>query len=387
MAGIGNHSSAPSWDVQSRDGYATNGSTNGTIHTFMMDGPDYRTAIMAQNLLTLCVPPIIITIGILGNMQCAIVLLRSALAKFSSSHYLAAISLANILYILLFLLQWITLLGYNGYHRPVICPLSFLLSNIASFLSMWLPVCFCVDRYIAISWPAEAPKLCTVLRSRVVVIVMTIFSLVVYLNTSTTVGVMYDANNIPWCRPFDLPFRRNKVIQMLDWIVIKLLPFVVIIVLMAAMCVTVSNENRGLSSVPDEPSQIRCTTFVYLSVFILLHLPAEIFTRVLKFKEASDFGWRPTPTHRCAQMTFQYLSDLGMAMNLFILVASYPLFRQYLVAYYHSCKQFRFTGGLSFSCTCHKPCAKSNMAAKANKTHEQICLEPKETTKFDIEQG
>lgn len=65
--------------------------------------------------------PVLVSVGIVANTVSCCVLLCSALKKFSSSHYLAAISIINNLYLLILLLTWLPDLGYNVYDRPVAC--------------------------------------------------------------------------------------------------------------------------------------------------------------------------------------------------------------------------------------------------------------------------
>lgn len=267
--------------------------------------------------------PVIIIVGVPGNVIVTATLMRSPLSKFSSSHYLSAIAIANTVYLSVLALTYITMLGHNVYDRPMVCQFVFLTKDMSSFLSVWLPVSLCVDRYIAICWPAEAPKMCTVMRTHAVAAALVSVGLVVYLNKSITVGVVRDSMTLaPRCNELPLAFNKSVSLEVLNLLFNHLLPYVVITLLLGAIC---------LADKHSEPSQIRRTTIAYFLFYIVSHAPQD----VMHARDVHMSSVQPSE-HSVADVAcrfaFSYLSHLGMAGNVFILLASYPLFRQYVAA-------------------------------------------------------
>ena len=126
--------------------------------------------------------PIIIGLGLLGNTLTWLIFLRSRLRGLSSSHYLAAIVIVNTIYLLSLLIQWLSVYGPDLYNRPVWCQFVRFINSTSSFLSVWYLTAFAVDRYICICWPAEASKMCTLMRARIVIISLMCIGIVVYIN-------------------------------------------------------------------------------------------------------------------------------------------------------------------------------------------------------------
>ena len=300
--------------------------------------------------------PVLVVLGTVANIITSIATMRSVLRKLSSSHYLCAISLVNSLYLIMLLLKWLTELGYNVYHRPIMCQLTDMLCNISSFLSIWITVALCVDRYIAISWPPESPKMCTVIRARIVITLMVVISLIIYLNTSLTVGVV-ESSRGPLCVPLPMPFRKIPSLRLLEIIVNHAIPFAATGILLSLIVNAIYKSHRGLNPLfQSDNSHLRHTTVVYFTAFLLFQVPADALkTAFFINREFIKSDLQEDKSH--VMLHFQlwlfvaeYLAHTGMAMNLVLLTTSYPLFRQSLKQTMASCTKSLFKMQTCFCC-------------------------------------
>lgn len=230
-----------------------------------------------------------------------------------------------------------------------------LISNSSSFLSIWLAVAFSVDRYISICWPAEAAKMCTVARARIVVICFIILSLIIYLNTSLTVAVVEVRAGMR-CRPLPLPFRSSQGLKLTDIVFNHMLPFTVIILLLFLMCKMVYYGQQGLSLWQSDPSQMSRVTIVYFITFLTGHLPMDMYKSIrfiTKMFIEQERGRRTDIYVYHYKVIAQYLSHIAFATNFIVLITCYPLFRQYSKQYLvkHCCSRpFRKKNDCSPEC-------------------------------------
>lgn len=270
--------------------------------------------------------PLLVAVGFLSNSICVVLLLNSILRKWSSSYYLFSISLLNTAYLMMLFMKWLTFLGYNVYDRPAACHAVDMLSNLSSFLSVWLAVTFCVDRYIAICWPQESPKMCTTTRAKIVLICLVIVGVTIYLNISLTVAVSDKDGKCKPVKPFH--FSYITPLRVMDLIVNHVLPYLVVLTLLGLIARSIYQQRNGSVTLwQTDNTQIRTTTFLYLSVFLLAHIPADCI-RIVSFISKNS---RKSSTLFTLQLITDYISHTAMALNLLILLLTHQLFRQTLL--------------------------------------------------------
>ncbi|KAK2160191.1 hypothetical protein LSH36_138g05004 [Paralvinella palmiformis] len=117
------------------------------------------------------VTPIIVFVGVLGNVVSLRVFFSRNLRKLSASVYLAAISVSDLMVLLIYVsLDWLRkgLPHYPGGHSlgwiinsPGICETFLYFSYLFRFVSVWLIVVFTVERYIAACRPLQRRVICT----------------------------------------------------------------------------------------------------------------------------------------------------------------------------------------------------------------------------------
>ena len=274
--------------------------------------------------------PVLVCCGVLSNVTSFLVLSHHVFGRLSFSHYLRAIHCVNILFLLMLFGSWMTQIGYNVYDRPFLCQLTSLLLDASSFLITWFSVAFCVDRYICICWQPEASKMCTSVRARLVIICLSILTMCIYLNTSLTVGVVYTEAGIPICTYLNLPFQNKQSFTTVDEVVNHILPLLTILILTSHIWYCLRREARNIYTSTSDPSEVKVLTLTYLLCFMMLNLPQEIWCLVstLLHDQISL-----SPTLYLMKTVLQYLSDTNTALSVVILLASYPVFRQYLKNY------------------------------------------------------
>ncbi len=111
------------------------------------------------------VSPIILFFGILGNTLSFVVLTSRALRRVSTYNYLAVLSVADSLVLLIGLLpRWLAMaVGGDDIrdHSLLICRVSYALSMTVSDYAVWLLVAVTVDRYVAVVHSLSASTYCT----------------------------------------------------------------------------------------------------------------------------------------------------------------------------------------------------------------------------------
>lgn len=244
----------------------------------------------AQAFYTYSVP-VILTIGIVGNLVSLRVFLSRSMRKLSASTYLVALSTSDIaaliFYVLTEWLRWgLPRLIYDQQldflNSAGICQVLFYFSYVSRFLSAWFIVTFTVERYIGVCHPLKR-ELCLGSRSaQKVLFTLVVISLVVMLfkpiltdsrEIQTTDSVVHR------CIPDPARPMLSFVLDSIYGLTITVVPFLVISVLNALIIRKLLRRYRRhrKCTVVTEESIIRMEFTVILLVvsfvFIVLNLP------------------------------------------------------------------------------------------------------------------
>ena len=116
------------------------------------------------------VTPVIIIIGIFGNLISVKVFTSKVMRRLSSSYYLVTLSASDLVVLLTYvLLEWLNrgLPRWPGNHRyhvtniNGVCHFFLYMSYMFRFISVWLVVVFTAERFVAVCHPSERKRLCT----------------------------------------------------------------------------------------------------------------------------------------------------------------------------------------------------------------------------------
>lgn len=106
--------------------------------------------------------PVIIFVGLLGNLLSGVVFMTSHLKLRSSSYYLAALATVDFVFLFDLLVVYVSnetlfdLFNRNGWCQWIVY-----VSSVCSILSVWLIVAFTTERFIAVQYPLQRPHICT----------------------------------------------------------------------------------------------------------------------------------------------------------------------------------------------------------------------------------
>ena len=142
--------------------------------------PNMATFRRAVHLLDMYLVPVLVAVGILGNLLSFMVFMGTYLRKMSSSIYLAGLAISDSVFLLTVFLSWADNIGVHVYHKPGWCQLLVYLTYVSSFLSVWYVVAFTVERYLAIRFPLKRQQMCTASRAKKVVIGLAVLAGVLY---------------------------------------------------------------------------------------------------------------------------------------------------------------------------------------------------------------
>ena len=190
----------------------------------------YRGFKKVMDNLNIYFTPIIIIIGITGNLLSFIVFTRTHLRRQSSSVYLASLAMVDIIFLLSLCIVWLSWIKIPLFHRQGWCQVVVYMMYVCTFLSVWLVTSFTIDRFIMCYYPLRKDRYCTTKRARIVVIILILCGLVMYSFATWTSGVNY-INSYPMCMPFPQYFNILTTLTGIDSAVTLIIPCSLVIVL------------------------------------------------------------------------------------------------------------------------------------------------------------
>ena len=157
-------------------------------------GPDkISTMRIVLRWMHVYITPIIIVVGILGNVLSCVVLLGTHLRRQSSSVYLACLSIADTGFLMTLFIAWLAWVNVNVINKQGWCQLTVFLAYVSAFLSVWSVVSFTAERYIAVWHPFHRHIMCSAKRAKILVVCLTVIGFLIYspsLWTSTIVEML-----------------------------------------------------------------------------------------------------------------------------------------------------------------------------------------------------
>ncbi len=175
--------------------------------------------------------PVIILVGMVGNLLSVIVFVNTYLSRQSSSIYLASLAVADLLYLLSLTVVWLSWIHVPLLHHIGCCQLVTYLKNVCTFLSVWYVVCFTVDRYIIVCYPLRRDRYCTPRLARRVVLLLAAVALLLYAYSTVTTGIQTVGGILPVCTHLTGYYTVTTVATALDSVFTLIVPSSTIVVL------------------------------------------------------------------------------------------------------------------------------------------------------------
>lgn len=303
--------------------------------------------------LHLYLTPVIIVVGFVGNGLSFVVFVKTRLRHLSSSVYLAALCVADTLFLIQLLALWLIYVRVFIYHKEGFCQLFVYISYVSSFLSVWFVVSFTVERYIVCIYPLRKQSICSVWRARAVVIAITFFAAIAYnfgAWTSGTVPHQKGRMCIPLNKFRSIIFILNNV----DTFVTLIVPSILIIFMNFRIVLKLSKlsseRSKLLGHDEDESgsfysrkSTISVTTFngglvqqqkamihksqlkitkmlvSVSSIFVVLNLPSHMIRVYIALVDLfTDYKYDPPENIALTQQAFYYIYYTNFAVNFFL---------------------------------------------------------------------
>ncbi|XP_063702362.1 galanin-like G-protein coupled receptor npr-9 [Culicoides brevitarsis] len=184
------------------------------------------------DILVFYYTPVIVFVGIIGNILSVLVFFRTKLRKLSSSYYLAALGMSDSCFLVLAFISWLNFAEIHIIHHNVTCQLFFYLQGVCSFLSVWYVVAFTVERFIAVLYPLKRQSMCTVRRAVIVLCGLTVLALFFCAPLLFFVQPVYHAeSNMTLCDIGEDYRHPMKVFNYIDTVLVFVIPFTGIVVL------------------------------------------------------------------------------------------------------------------------------------------------------------
>ncbi|XP_014476467.1 PREDICTED: uncharacterized protein LOC106745398 [Dinoponera quadriceps] len=176
--------------------------------------------------------PLIILLGLVGNLLSCVVFLKTQLRTRSSSYYLAALSIADSGFLVTLFLVWLNnTVDWQVYNKEGWCETLVYVSAVCSSLSIWLIVAFTVERYIAFRYPLHRPYICTVERAKSITLVLVLVAMLLHMYAFFFAGVVKNADGEEFCELKIEHLEAMRIISIVDSIISLIAPIVGIIVM------------------------------------------------------------------------------------------------------------------------------------------------------------
>uniref|UniRef100_A0A182WM51 G-protein coupled receptors family 1 profile domain-containing protein n=1 Tax=Anopheles minimus TaxID=112268 RepID=A0A182WM51_9DIPT len=302
--------------------------------------------------------PALVLFGSIGNVLSVLVFFKTKLRKLSSSYYLAALGLSDTFYLIGQFVAWLNLVDLKIYIQEVCCRFFTFSSSLCCFLSVWFVVAFTVERFIAVLYPLKRQTMCTVRRAKIVIFALTIAGIFISLPIFFFASPQFSASmNDTICDIVQEYKDQAAMFNFLDFILVFVVPFTIIVVLNTITALTVwkfasirrtmtiprsyganvresrrqlnisNNQLYGNGTVPVQQiqllsrsrvanSQIKVTKMLLIvsTVFVCLNLPSYI-VRVKIYLETEHTNMNIYLVQNCCQLFF--MTNFGINFILY----------------------------------------------------------------------
>ena len=301
-----------------------------------------------HHALSLYVPPLLLTIGIIGNILSFYILRHKTMKRQTTNLFLAILSIADsqVLFIGLFR-QWIGQLTGTDIQTQTdfLCRTVTVVAYTSSHFSVWLIVSVTVERYIVVCHALRASRICNMQRSRKLVISLAFLLLIINGHFFFTIGLKmekFQGQMIPKCEAVS-PFETlvTRIWPWIDAVIYSVLPTPIITVLNILIIrqVVIATYGRGFLQNGHvirvevrrrtEDSNIKLTVML-LTVsftFLVTTLPMNIVMITSLFSVSNESAPEEDAKLWLIRTTAELLMYLNHSINFFLYCATGQKFR------------------------------------------------------------
>lgn len=309
------------------------------------------------NKVDVFVVPIIILIGLVGNMLSLVIFTFTHLRRMSCSNYLSALAISDTGFLVCLFFSWSNNIGIRLYHVNVWCQIFVYLTYVWSFLSVWYVVAFTVERYIIVSFPFRRNEICTDKRAKIVVFCLALFAMFAYTFAFWTSGPQSMYGFSAFCSPLRQYIYLVTLVNNIDTAVTLIIPFLAILLLNAKIIFEIArfNANKYRTSMEESgycqeeshayrPFRIRrdelaggvsCNTWLRTTnmlvivscTFLLLNLPSHVIRMYCYVMSMLSDTFVPSHRLVSTQKVCMYIYYCNFSVNFFLYSACGRNFR------------------------------------------------------------
>ncbi|XP_041355550.1 thyrotropin-releasing hormone receptor-like [Gigantopelta aegis] len=297
--------------------------------------------------------PLIICLGVLGNLLAFFTFVSKPLRNTSCSLYLAARSASDIGFLLALFVTWLgDAMGVLIYHTNVICQCVLFLSYVCGFLSVWLVVLITAENYIRICHPFTVSRLCTVPKAKAFIIGFTVGGAIIFHFPLWITG-LNNMNGTVVCNFFPQYVEITRTLTHIDTVISLVIPSIVILTLMVLITHSfiksfkrqtrlrqgqnAVNGREGSKKKTSPQAKVTRMLFAVSFIFLSLTLPSYIIRlRILLLTFENKQSSSPT-VDQVMQVIFQIVYYLSFAVNLIVYLVCGDNFRKVFVDMYIAC--------------------------------------------------
>ncbi|CAH1797076.1 unnamed protein product [Owenia fusiformis] len=323
------------------------------------DFPSYVSSVY----IYLAAPPIILSVGIVGNAMAAVVLLQRTMRSSTSSMYLIALAFVDTIVLLTGLVrEWIKY-GISPYrehfgywmmkpsdvrdYTDAGCKLHMFILYTTIHISAWLLVCLAVDRVIAVFIPHKSKLLCThnVTLGAIGVTVLVCIA----LNAHFFVTVKLNTRSgYSWCATNGDKNSTNakwkKTYQIIDAVVASYAPFVIMLsanlMIIGKLMLIKYKRGQMVSYSSSNDSKLNTMTAILLTVnFVFFVTTCPIVVLKKYYTVWFDLNtWEGYMNNELAFAICNILFYLNSALNFLLYCISGPRFRREFMVLVRRCQ-------------------------------------------------
>lgn len=221
-------------------------------------------------LLNVYYTPLLVVLGLIGNLLSVFVFYKSKLWLQPTSQYLSVLAVSDTVFLIHLLPPWLNAVHLATlFHREGFCQVIVFTSYVSCSLSAWLVVAFTVERFVAVLHPLKRNAMCTVKRARLIIVVLIIAALLVNLPI-----LRFVVPNNNDCNVGSEYVKPASQFNVADTIISFTFPLALIITLNT--CITVGVWRLGQARARAQRAQHRVTRMLLIvsTVFVVFNLPA-----------------------------------------------------------------------------------------------------------------
>lgn len=273
--------------------------------------------------------PVICFLGFVGNFLSAAIFLEKSQRKTSCSLYLGIRSLSDTGFLISLFLIWLGDMKVNIFKAPGLCQCNVFLSYVCAFLSVWLIVMVTFENYVRICIPFQVNKYCTTRKAKIMIILFTLISFIMYSVTLWTFSTKLSQSGMVECEPYREFYVHIQYLYYVDTVVTLVLPTLITILLMMPITfnllellrkqarLTGKHQSKADRRSTNPQSKVTKLLFSVSLTFILLSLPSHVVRTHLAI--SSFIANRQTdPLLISLKYIFETIYNLSFAVNFII---------------------------------------------------------------------